>query len=167
MHYRAPCYASLSAADTIETRPRACNLSVHIHQRSGSISSIMPATRKGGGEFKYYNSKKNPLNAPTTQRYVEYSTTSLGGIATTSSNIQVSRMETVTKGMEDEPMDVDSSENPDPGVPVTNQHDNGDLDELPIDQAYIQHLQEEGEPEEEVLKRVRPKGVRWLKSSAF
>jgi len=125
----------------------------------------MPAARKGGQSgFQYHNTKKDTpsQNVPILHRYVEYNSTSLGGIATASSHIITERSEIIIENTEaSEQMNVDVNHNAgaDGHSQHTNNQDDEDLDEPPVDQAYIQCMQEEGELEEEVLKRIRPKGV--------
>jgi len=133
----------------------------------GSFPSYrMPASRSGfQSGLKYYGARQDTLrqDAPIIHRYVEYSSTSLGEMVATSSNIKTKRHEEVVENTIDE-MEIDSNDTIASGAIHQPTDDQGDecSDDPPIDQAYILHIQEEGEPDEEVLKRIRPKGVRGL-----
>jgi len=123
----------------------------------------MPASRSGfQSGFKYYGAKQDTPNqsVPIIHRYVEYSSTSSGEMVATSSTIQTKRCEKLVEDPTDQ-IEVDSNntiESEAINHPAEDLNDECSHD-APIDQAYIQYMQEEGEPSEEVLKRIRPKGV--------
>jgi len=122
----------------------------------------MPASRSGfQSGLKYYGTKQDApkQDIPIIHRYVEYSSTSSGEMVATSSTIKTKHCEKVVEDTTDQ-MEVDPNTS-EPAImnhPTDNQNHKCS-DDAPIDQAYIEHMQEEGEPSEEVLKRIRPKGV--------